>query len=391
MTVKRVNYTQEASEYFLIIILVMLISLSCEKVFCQQEISLIQPPSKDVNLSFILKATLDIAPKQPHRGKYDEDYGNNFGQKSFINVSAVLGAGYLPSQKSAVYPFIHVGASIYTEGSLASSYDAKHLRGLDHPAVELMFSPGFSAGVPLTDRQLSKLNERARIPFFSTVYPAVLESPFGAASIQMAWNRVWASNRSASQSDYKALFQHIGYIGATLNRMVSAGTYNDGSFMYWRPLRQIFPGDGYDRFYSGGGHLTFHLPASKDGSWVHVDQIELSGDRFTGHDPHVYSTGNALLMHYTLPGYPVARVGKTQRNDAYNKGRLKVNFSNLGRAVDLGFTLHNLDWDFQHFLHRRGKYTYHADRFVKKDNNFFSQELSRIGFNGSLGTFETLR
>lgn len=78
---------------------------------------------------------------------------------------------------------------------------------------------------------------------------------------------------------------------------VSINYYNDGP-----PFNMIALGDGFDRYWTGGGHIIWH---GKNGSNV----AELSYDQFTGYAPLLYELSNILGINV-----PVYENGNDRRH-----------------------------------------------------------------------------
>lgn len=157
-------------------------------------------------------------------------------------------------------------------------------------------------------------------------YAPSLITPYRHA-LTLSTNFLWNSRRQSQQ---------IGAFCLTSGDVL-LGYYNDGP-----PFNNLGLGDGYDRWWTGGGYLHIvHQPSGFQG----IARF----DKFTGFGRDAFELGNALRLRYA----PYADIGQM----AYNYGRLSATLIHPSR-VGFSFSLYNI-LDVQDFIHRSMRLVYH--------------------------------
>lgn len=159
-------------------------------------------------------------------------------------------------------------------------------------------------------------------------------------------------------TDKKRETQRVGFVGANV-KGVQAFTYNDGSF-----LAKMFLGDGEDRYYTGGGGLSYTA------SWRKAEDIreaslELSYHKFTGY------TDETFQLSYDIGGSMVTY--KDENQYKYNKSLWKLSARYTANNVGYGVNVNQYNSakrDAQHLIHWLTYCPYH---FVPY-NKFYSVE-----------------
>lgn len=117
--------------------------------------------------------------------------------------------------------------------------------------------------------------------------------------------------------------------------------YNDGTPFHWMGL-----GDGKDRYWTGGGFVSFHLPNYHDNAVGNpVRNVIIGFDRFTGFTPDAFEVADQLGLGFV----PY----KDVRQAFFNKGRLFAGIElahHPGAAVYAQF-LDNDKLDVQNVIH----------------------------------------
>lgn len=136
--------------------------------------------------------------------------------------------------------------------------------------------------------------------------------------------------------------QRIGIINIHIGRF-QFSYYNDGGLL----IPDLYLGDAEDRFYTGGGVFSYHLPASNA-----IDLIELSFHKFSGYSKHSFQLADEL--EFAFVNY------KDPSQEYYNKGYFGLNIASTTKGIGLNYRLNNgYSSDFQHKIHYQGNYSYH--------------------------------
>ena len=138
---------------------------------------------------------------------------------------------------------------------------------------------------------------------------------------------------------------------------LSFNYYNDGAF----PVKAFAGGDGFDRWWTGGGSFYLH-------SRRNYNYVELSFDQFTGYQPFLYELSDILGI--SLPPYSKDStiIDKKNIHSNYNSAQYKLRIGlNKNFSVDAGVlgSLRYGDRDrifsFQDLIHVLGKMPMHPN------------------------------
>ncbi|MBX3257001.1 MAG: hypothetical protein KF862_22885 [Chitinophagaceae bacterium] len=159
--------------------------------------------------------------------------------------------------------------------------------------------------------------------------------------------------------------QVTGAVNATIGN-VSILYYNDGP-----PFDVLGLGDGFDRYWTGGGSVMLH-------SKKNYNIAELNFDQFTGYIPLLYELTGLLGMNVPLYDAPVRKKAYNFNTSAYS---LKVNFDQrFGCTVGIMGSLKSKGgryWGVQEIIHVLGHYPLHPNN----DDN-------RLFFGGNYNQFQ---
>ena len=267
------------------------------------------------------------------------------------NISIVGGVGFHPFEWSFLYPSMHVGALLYNRGSNGSSYGHKYWS--ESNQFEILLNINVNGGFWSNNIDY----ERRRIPlyFFSDITANPLVNPFKHA-FAVGTTKIWSFDRNKEN-------QRIGFLNLLVDRRFQFNMYNDGSF-----FRKAGLGDGYDRYYTGGGQFSWHGDISN-----YFNDFELSFSKYTGFERGTFETANLLQIDFINFSKP--------ETIYYNRNRLRFRMSSFRNNLAFHITAHNTDRDFQDMIHFKGDYTYFPDIF----NNQWGlkNELKRLGIGAS--------
>jgi len=146
--------------------------------------------------------------------------------------------------------------------------------------------------------------------------------------------------------------QQLGHLGFNIDQFL-VGYYNDG---FW-PF-DLFAGDAFDRYWTGGGYLAYGFDAfgnklSRKNPWFEGQFVEYAYDRFTGNVQEGYKLSKELLFS----GIPQQNMGQAFYNRAFTSISLRnINGSNIG----VGLLGQCPNCDVQDLLHRMLGYSRHV-------------------------------
>lgn len=232
---------------------------------------------------------------------------------------------------------------------------------------------------------LDKFNYRRPLYTWNTNYANTLSNPF-QFSFTIATNFIWnipingneterqrqLQNETINNQRYlpqdhntfngskmyvkKRRSQRVGYIGIALDKFLSAGYYNDGPpFSEWL-------GDGYDRYWTGGGFAHIwsqeRFEGQPEGQYKDNFQLIFSFDKFTGYEQDTYEVANKLKLN-KVPY-------KNIETASYNRGITRASLI----YRDIGFFISKIDSkagrDIQDRIHKANNYPYHPNIYKDK-------------------------
>ncbi len=254
-----------------------------------------------------------------------------------------------------INPFYQLGINIYNNGLGNSLLPSRKQAELD-----IVNTIGIAGGIGKDT--LNRYQNKVR-PFNSMSANAVMQSIYDF-SYALGTNFI-INGRGRNQQ--------VGFINAGAHQYFQLSFYNDGP-----PFHFIGLGDGYDRWWTGGGNIVVHLQptwkwlrnwadhSSKDLSRQHT--IYYQYDRFTGDVQDAYIMSNRLF----LSKVPTKKIDE----NFYNQGQTVFGFRHArgwGAAVIFLGSYPKLD--IQDHIHDWMKISHHfsiADRIwlLKADLNW---------------------
>ena len=295
--------------------------------------------TKEVQTGVILRSTIDLNGIES---------GFNF---SNFNISLVGGIGFHPFEQSYLYPTIHAGILLYNRGDLGAPYNKKIFR-----STQLEFMLNTTLNVGNFAKNSNHYKRKVPLYHFSNLIPNPLFNPFHY-SVSLGSNFIFFTDK------YKDSYQQVGFLNALLDRRFQFNMINDGTF-----FPKLFLGDGLDRYYTGGGQLSWHI----DSNYL-FDSFEFSFLKFTGYETIAFETANSLQLDYIN--------FKNPNTIYYSKNRMRFNAHSSTNNFGLHLTLHNTDRDFQDFIHYKGDWSYFPDIFKTQSGR--TNEIHRLGFGAT--------
>jgi len=153
--------------------------------------------------------------------------------------------------------------------------------------------------------------------------------------------------------------QVVGAINLSYDH-VSINYYNDGP-----PFNSIGLGDGFDRYWTGGGHIIYHGSRNQN-------IIEFSYDQFTGYAPLLYELSNILGINVPIYESETGEQKTILRNYNTSAYHVKVNggrYFNFDAGVIGNLASKNGRYfGIQDIIHLKGRLSLHPNN---DRNRFF--------------------
>lgn len=267
-----------------------------------------------------LKGLLEFGFKRGH----NPDYPHPPTVIYRITANAGIGSNFLDSW---LYPTFNGELQLYNGGiGSRTRRDAHRQCTLDFIAA-FTFTAGWKNYFTAQNDPGNPLKHR-NVPLYYFAdfgYPA-LQNPY-RYSASIGTNVVLSTNKKRAP-------QRIGFVGFHASRW-QISSYNDGG----QPFRFLQIGDRADRYYTGGGVLSYH-----GDTYTQVNLIELSYHKFTGYTKNAFELSNELQLPYV--NY------RDKEQKYFNKSLWTLNIANLVRGVGVNLRAYNfIHYDIQHLLH----------------------------------------
>jgi hypothetical protein len=144
-------------------------------------------------------------------------------------------------------------------------------------------------------------------------------------------------------SDTAKHTQRLGFLGFNVTNGIQLSYYNDGAI----PFGQLFLGDGYDRYQTGGGMLSYNGPLH---TWV--NNVELAYHKYTGFSYNTFEASNKLFLAFMDYQQPEQK--------QFNRSLYDLSISNPIKGYGLQLQWYNsVRADLQHNIHTGVLDTYH--------------------------------
>jgi len=166
-------------------------------------------------------------------------------------------------------------------------------------------------------------------------YPS-LQNPYNS-SLSFGTNLVFTN-------DPKKEKQRLGFINIHVDRF-QISYYNDGA---WGPTEL---GDGADRYFTGGGVISYHGK-----SYTELNLVEVSFHKFTGYTQNAFELSNKLDLSFVSYRQPEQKY--------YNKSLWTVNLANPVKGYGINLCQYNnVSNDAQHLIHWSVFNAYHTSPY----------------------------
>lgn len=256
-----------------------------------------------------------------------------FEIQKFTNyrLSLTGGIGKKIDQVEFLYPTFHTELQIY-QGGMGSSLSSLKRQQLNVDWIISFMVVGGIREVNYDDahRRFNPIN------FFTDDSSSPLQNPY--------FNSIALGTNFIRSSDSFKRNQYLGIFNLNIERSLQFTYYNDGTPFHWIGL-----GDGFDRYYTGGGFFAVYLDNDKE-----VDLIQLSYNKFTGYQPYAFEVANDMQIDF-LPY-------KDPESFYYNQSRWRGKIGSLKNGFALSISVYDYQkWDNQDFIHYLIDNSYHPD------------------------------
>jgi hypothetical protein len=229
-----------------------------------------------------------------------------------------------------LYPSLNLELQLYN-GGLGSRSSAAGYHGWD---LDLLPAITLTAGWPNKFTQNRAAKSSRSLYYFSNFAVPALQNPFDhSLSIGTLW---------CFSTDSAKMLQQVGFTNLNIAGGFQFSYYNDGP-----PFKRISLGDGYDRYHTGGGMLSYNGAPN-----TVVNTIELAYHKFTGFTKSTFEASNKLylaFMDYHDPG-----------QKQFNRSLFDFTIGNPLKGYGLQLQQYNsVRLDLQHDIHTTVLDTYH--------------------------------
>lgn len=262
-----------------------------------------------------LKAKIEFAPNTENRPAV------------IFRLSSSVGvAGKWLSED--IYPSVNCEFQFYN-GGLGSRSDSL----TRYNTFDAILAFTMTAGNPDESfrRNIEPITRNVPLRYFADFAVPSMQNPYNY-SVSLGTNLIWST-------DGARLFQRIGFFNLNASG-VQLSYYNDGT-----PFQHALLGDGKDRYYTGGGVLSYNNGYGSINE-LRSYSIEISYHKFTGFNLSSFELANSLSLSN------VDYREEYQKN--FNKSLWKFNFlsNNHHQGVGGALSFYNSNrFDGQHQIH----------------------------------------
>jgi hypothetical protein len=187
-----------------------------------------------------------------------------------------------------------------------------------------------------------------RLQLSSSKRPGIRNTPlyyfsnFTRPPLQNPYNYSFSfGSNIAYNPTHKHPFQRIGFFNLHIGQF-QFSYFNDGTPFQWTKQ-----GDGFDRYYTGGGIISFTIQAR-----YIFDNYELSYHKYSGYTKDAFEIANLLDLSFLNYG--------DDNENSYNKSMFTLSATSSTHHLQAGLSAFNqTDWDIQHRIHRHIFNAYH--------------------------------
>lgn len=270
-----------------------------------------------------LKLNLELGVR--FKKKFTFNKRNFFSPGAKLSLTAAVG---YEKPDFGVFPAIHAGAILFNKNTIGSNQERASY------VPQLHFFTNAVVAAQIDAKQFDPFEKSVPFYHFTEFVANPLQNPY-FSSVSFGVNLI----------KVKDDHQWVGFFNSNVARTFQISYYNDGGpILGW-------PGDNRDRYYTGGGHASYHGNYRGD-----IDLIELSYHKYTGYQESAFDVADKLQIDFL--NY------NDSKQFAYNQQRWRLNFSSLRSGYGGSVSIFNLNRiDFQDFLHFNTNVPYHPDYY----------------------------
>tara|TARA_R110002051_G_scaffold78626_1_gene142194 strand:+ start:1994 stop:2974 length:981 start_codon:yes stop_codon:yes gene_type:complete len=301
----------------LFILLVLFSSFYCK---AQNDFNL---TTSNLQYGVALKLNLEFGIRFKKKFKFNKR--NFFSPGAKLSLTAAVG---YEKTDLGFFPAIHTGVILFNKNTIGSNQEIASY------VPQVHFFANAVVAAEIDRRQFNRFEKSVPFYHFTEFVANPLQNPY-FSSISFGVNFI----------KVKEDHQWVGFFNANAARTVQISYYNDGGpVLGW-------PGDNMDRYYTGGGHASYHGNYRDE-----IDLIELSYHKYTGYQKYAFDVADKLQIDF---------LNYNDSNQfSYNQQRWRLNFSSLRSGYGGSISIFNLNRiDFQDFLHFNTNVPYHPDYY----------------------------
>lgn len=264
---------------------------------------------------FSIKASLLIDCRKQHPNPYVR-----------IGADAGIASTFIGNW---LYPAVNLEMQFYS-GGLGTRNGDGHNFGSD---FELL--PAFTVTAGWNDHSGQNADRLTSLYYFSNYARPALHNPYAHSfSIGTVFSIV---------TDTAKKSQRIGFLDFNFAGGFQLSYYNDGSV----PFKQLSLGDGYDRYQTGGGMISYSGPRN-----TFLNTIELAYHKYTGFSKSAFEAANKLYLAFNDYHDPEQR--------QFNRSQFDLTLANPFKGYGLQVQWYNsIKADLQHDIHTSVLDAYH--------------------------------
>jgi hypothetical protein len=253
--------------------------------------------------------------------------------KPSVNIRFSLNAGVASDFLARwIYPSLNTEFQFYNGG-----FGSRNNGGKSPFCLDIITALTATAGIKNQHRPFNAADLASRnVPlyyFANFVHPA-LQNPFDYS--------LSAGTDFIFSSDSKKTSQRVGFFNLHVG-MMQLSYYNDGGW----PFADIWLGDRRDRYYTGGGTLSYN-----GRRYTLLETVELGYHKYTGYSKSAFEFSNKMKLAYV--NY------KKDEQKFYNRSLWSLNIANPSKGFGMNLrTFNYVDQDIQHKIHWGLSDSYH--------------------------------
>lgn len=230
---------------------------------------------------------------------------------------------------SNIYPSLNAEFQLYNSGfgsNSAPPQKGKHRKISLDGVVALTVTHGF-------DKNSGNYETMVPLRYFSDFMSPALRNPF-RYSASLGTNLIVSSDKNKQS-------QRIGFVNLN-GAGFQLSYYNDGT-----PFGKIFLGDDEDRYYTGGGVLSYDGAIRDSNSRYSMVNLEISYQKFTGYNKSAFELSSLI-------GNAIVEYGADKDQIFYNKSMWRINSSLKQNNMGFGLSYsqnNSAKYDGQSLIH----------------------------------------